>query len=278
MKEKLVLAFKGFLIGLANIIPGVSGGTMAVTLGIYEKIIDFLSSWKDHFKEKLSFIFPIGLGTIISILFFSGIINFYLEKYPLAITLLFLGLIIGGLPKLYKNIEKPLFDFKNIVSFFVTILFMIVLYLFIGGSNDADLSSLNIVGFLLLFLVGIIAAVTMIVPGISGSFVLMLIGYYKPVLNVIHSFIDFDNFIYNLLLLFVFGLGVIVGILSSSKIIKFCLNRYKNQTYSSIVAFVLSSMFLIIFPYLGIDFNFLECLVGTLLLFLGMVTTYKLEQ
>ena len=103
MKEKLKLVIKGFVIGIANIIPGVSGGTLAITLGIYEDLINAISHFFTNFKKNLEFLILLGIGAVLSILTLSKLINFSLTKFPVPTTLFFIGLIVGGVPLIYKR-------------------------------------------------------------------------------------------------------------------------------------------------------------------------------
>lgn len=277
IKDKIVLGFKGFLIGLANIIPGVSGGTMAVSFGIYEELIGIASNIFKNFKKNMAFILPIGIGAVIAIALLSNVITICLDKYQVATPLLFVGLILGGLPAIVKNIGKKITKPTNLIVFSITILFMLFIYLGIKDAKDVDFTNVDAIGYIILFIVGAIAAITMVVPGISGSFVLMLIGYYKPIVKTVSDLTHFNNIIHNLCILIPFGLGVLFGIISVSKLIKYCLKKYPEQTYSSIVAFVLSSVVLIIYPLLNVSASITELIVGIVLLLMGSILTYKME-
>lgn len=277
MKNKIILGIKGFLIGLANIIPGVSGGTMAITFGIYEELISIASNIFKNFKKNLGFILPIGIGAILSIALLSNVITIALDNYKIATPLLFVGLILGGFPTIYKKVGKNIIKMKNIIPFMITILLMVFIYIGIKDVNEVNFSNIDIFGYILLLIVGMIAAITMVVPGISGSFVLMLIGYYEPIVETISELTKFNNIIHNLFILIPFGIGVIIGIVSVSKLIKYCLNKFPGQTYSSIVAFVLSSVVLIIYPLFGIKCTILELVIGIILLLGGALITNKME-
>ena len=277
IKDKIILGFKGFLIGLANIIPGVSGGTMAVSFGIYEEIIEIASNIFKNFKKNMAFILPIGIGAVIAIALLSNVITICLDKYQVATPLLFVGLILGGLPAIVKNIGKKITKPTNLIVFSITILFMLFIYLGIKDAKDVDFTNVDAIGYIILFIVGAIAAITMVVPGISGSFVLMLIGYYKPIVKTVSDLTHFNNVIHNLCILIPFVCGVLFGIVSVSKLIKYCLKKYPEQTYSSIVAFVLSSVVLIIYPLLNVSASITELIVGIVLLLMGSILTYKME-
>ena len=105
MKEIILLIIKGMIIGLANIIPGVSGGTLMITLGLYEEIIETISHFFKNFKKNLKFIIPLGIGMVLAILLLSKVISICLENYPFPTTIFFIGLIIGGIPLIWKKIE-----------------------------------------------------------------------------------------------------------------------------------------------------------------------------
>lgn len=275
--DKLILGLKGFLIGLANIIPGVSGGTMAISFGIYEELIGIASNIFKNFKKNMDFLIPIGLGALLSIALLSNVITLALDNYKIATPLLFVGLILGGLPIIFKKVGKKLWKIQNILAFLITIFLMLVVYIGIKDVKDVDFSNIDMIGYILLFIVGVIAAITMVVPGISGSFVLMLIGYYEAIVKTVSELTKFHHVIDNLLILIPFGIGILVGIVTVSKLIKYCLNRFPEQTYSSIIAFVLSSVVLIIYPLFGFSCTPLELVVGILLLLFGSFLTYRME-
>ena len=275
MKENIKLLLKGALIGVANIIPGVSGGTMAISLGLYEKIISIIADFKRNIRKNILFLLPIILGAAISLMFFSHVINFALEKYEVITIFVFAGLIIGGIPIVYKKIEKKM-SYKSIIPF-VLVMILAISLSFIKTGGEVSFLNMGFMQYVFLIIVGIIAAITMVVPGISGSLILMLIGYYKPIIQVVKELTSFQNILSNLLIVSLVGIGVLIGILSSAKLIKKSLAKYKNQTYSAILGFVISSIALM---FLSIDFNIsiTEILIGLILMFLGAFLTYKLEK
>ena len=141
-----------------------------------------------------------------------------------------------------------------------------------------DLSNLSIGGYLLLFIVGVVAAATMVIPGISGSFVLMLLGYYEPIINIIREFTKFKNFTSNFIILAVFGFGVLLGIIVIAKIIEYLLEKQPIKTYYGIIGFVLASIISIILPLLELEFVISQVVIGIILLLIGMVIAYKLGE
>ena len=187
MKEYIILMIKGFIFGVANVIPGVSGGTLAITMGIYEDMIGAISHFFKNIKKNIKFLLPLGIGAVISILLMSKVISYSLEKFPLPTTLFFIGLIVGGIPLLTKKVKTKKHKPFNIALFLLTFSIVMIMTFLNAGNNMVNLANVNLYQVTLLFLVGMIAAATMVIPGISGSFVLMLLGYYKPIVGTISN-------------------------------------------------------------------------------------------
>ncbi len=277
MKEKLTLVIKGFLIGVANIIPGVSGGTLAITLGIYEKLIGAISHFFKNLKENIKFIIPIGIGAVLSILLLSRVISFCLDKYTLATILFFIGLILGGIPLLNKKIKGHYKNVSNIIIFLLSFGFVIALSV-LKGENVVSFANMNIINYIMLFLVGVVAAATMIIPGVSGSFVLMLLGYYKPIVDTIGALTKFNNIWQNIMILVPFGIGVLVGIVAISKLLEFLFKKYEVKTYFGVMGFITASIITIFTGAEGLVFSIPQLLIGLMLLGIGFTAAYKLGE
>lgn len=278
MIEQIKLAVKGFIIGVANIIPGVSGGTLAITLGIYEKLIGIISHFFKNIKENIKFLLPIIIGAVLSILILSNVISYSLEEFPLPTTLLFIGLILGGLPMLFGKIKKGPKKGRqiNLLIFLITFSIVAIFGFMNTGNAAVDLSNLNLIDYILLFIVGMIAAATMIIPGISGSFMLMLLGYYKPIIDTIKTLSNFNDIGHCLTILIPFGIGVVVGIVLIAKIIEILLEKFPIKTYYGIIGFVLASIITIFIPLTKVSVTVPSVIVGIILLLIGGVIAYKL--
>ena len=276
MKKNILLVIKGFIMGIANIIPGVSGGTLAITLGIYEQLINAVSHLFTNLKKNLEFIIPIGIGAVISILAMSKIINYSLNNFPIPTTLFFIGLIVGGVPLIYRNVKNKEKKGSYIISFLATFALVMILAFAKTGNNVVSLSNLNIGMIGIIFLVGMIAAATMVIPGISGSFVLMLLGFYKPILNTISNITNFSLLTHNLTILIPFGIGVLVGIILIAKLIEYLLNKYETLTYYAILGFIISSIIALFVGLGGNSVNLGQIIVGILLFIVGSIVGYKL--
>ena len=278
MKDKLLYIIKGFFFGVANIIPGVSGGTIAITMGIYEDMISSISGFLKNPKKSIMYLLPIGIGAVLSILLMSKIISFCLDRFPAPTNLFFIGLIVGGIPLLTRKVKGA--KFNPINAFLLLLTFSIIMFMTFsdGGGSNMDLSNVTFGKMILLFIVGMIAAGCMVIPGISGSFVLMLLGAYKPVISVIGDLTNFSNLGHNLSILIPFGIGVVVGIILIAKILEFLFNKYEVSTYYAILGFILASVITLAVTVIGVHASVIEIIVGIVLFAVGSTIGYKLGE
>lgn len=274
MKDKVILGIKGFFMGIANIIPGVSGGTLAITMGIYEDIINAISHFVTKIKDNIKFLLPILIGASISIVIGSKVIGYSLENHPLPTIMFFTGLILGGMPMLYKKVKNDI-KVSNLIIFALTFMFVIgIAFLKTGG--EVSFASMNVIDYIKLFLVGMVASATMIIPGISGSFMLMVMGYYEPIINTINSLTSFNNIVKDMSILVPFGIGVLVGIIIIAKIIEFLFKKFEVPTYFGIIGFVLASIIGIFTSAEGLTFSIVPFILGVILFVAGLLIAYKL--
>lgn len=278
MKDKLLYVIKGFFFGVANIIPGVSGGTIAITMGIYEEMISSISGFLKNPKKSIMYLLPIGIGAVLSILLMSKVISFCLDRFPAPTNLFFIGLIVGGIPLLTRKVKGA--KFNPINAFLLLLTFSIIMFMTFsdGGGSNMDLSNVTFGKMILLFIVGMIAAGCMVIPGISGSFVLMLLGAYKPVISVIGDLTNFSNLGHNLSILIPFGIGVVVGIILIAKILEFLFNKYEVSTYYAILGFILASVIALAVTVIGVHASVIEIIVGIVLFAVGSTIGYKLGE
>lgn len=274
--ENLILILKGFILGIANIIPGVSGGTLAMTMGIYEDIIKSISSILKTPKKSLKLLLYLGIGGVLSILILSKLLNYTLTNYAFATTLFFIGLIVGGFPLLLKKAKGHKVSLGYLLSFLSTTSLVIILRLLQTSENTVSLNNVSLFTIIILLLVGMLAASTMVIPGVSGSFVLMLIGFYKPILNTISNITKINLLGHNLLILVPFGIGVLLGIVLTAKLIEYLLKKYEIYTYYGIYGFILASILVLILNVYNKATGIPEVVVGILLVLLGTFIGYKL--
>ena len=274
--NSLILLIKGFVMGIANIIPGVSGGTLAIILGIYEKLINILSCFWKNIKENLKFLIPLVLGMGIALIAGSFIIDWGLDNFPIATMMLFVGLIIGGIPFIYKKVHKK-YNFVN-VSIFIIIAALVILISLLSMDRTVSLDKLDFFLVIRLILVGMIAAATMIIPGVSGSLVLMNLGYYEGIISAIKGLTDIHQLGHNIAVLLPVGVGVIIGLVLIARLIKWLLKRFPVQSYFGILAFIIASIVCII---IKMDFTVIrvgEIILGVVLLLSGAFVTYILAR
>lgn len=238
---------KGIVIGLANIIPGVSGGTMMVSMGIYDKLIHCITHLFSELKKSIRFLLPIFIGIGVAVVVVPFGIEFLFAKYPLPTNLMFIGLIVGGLPAVWKNVKGNTVKLGHIIACLA--FFALVTGLAAMGEREgaaADLS-LGLASVVKLFGVGVIASATMVIPGVSGSMILLLIGYYHPILETITNFIkalaafDMDGILLGIGTLAPFGIGVVLGIFAIAKLIEIIFQKFPLYAYWAIIGLIVSS-------------------------------------
>lgn len=285
--KSLILVLKGFFMGIANIIPGVSGGTIAIILGIYEQFISSISHLFSNLKKNLQFLIPVVIGMGSSILVLSGVIEYSYDNFPLPTMMFFVGLVIGGIPMLFKNVlhKKENKEVSSYVIAFLTfslVIFMACADLIFGTTTEVNLASLDLVGYIALFIVGIIAAATMVIPGISGSLMLMLLGYYYPIVRTINDLVKFNNIFNNILILGLFGVGVLVGMVLISKLLEMLFKKFKTKTYFGVLGFIFASVIAIPISTCleagSINITIPSAIISIILLVAGSIISYKLGE
>ena len=265
------MIIQGMAVGIANIIPGVSGGTMMVAMGLYDKLIHAITHLKSEFKKSLGLVIPIFVGVGLAIVLLSRLFEYLLTSHPIPTNFAFCGLIAGSLPFILKKVEGKKVTIGKIIP--LLIFFGIVILMAATGevSNaDADVT-FTVVNVLKLFGVGIIAAATMVIPGVSGSMMLMVLGYYDVILATINDCIDavlaFDvpAVWQAALVLAPFGIGVVVGIFVIAKIIEFIFAKAETHAYYAIIGLIVASPIAILMQidWTGVSFATMAISAGT---------------
>lgn len=257
--------FKGILIGVGKIIPGVSGSLIAMSLGIYEKCIDIISNFFVEIKYNFKFLFLLCSGILVSILVGSNIIYYFLTNYYFLTMCLFIGLIIGTIPSiLSKNKIHKKTDY-----FYIIIPFLFLISMSFFGKGYIEINN-NLYGYLMIFLIGFIDALTMIIPGISGTAIFIIIGVYEFVL------IMFSKFLFPFIIIFIIGVGI--GVFITSKLINYCFKNHNKETYLVILGFSLSSLLFLIIDTFSKGFTFLNLIIGFILIILGYFISHFLDK
>lgn len=256
MKNKILapimLFLKGIMVGIANIIPGVSGGTIAVIVGVFDRMLEALNTIFKKFKENMKFLIPLGLGAVFGILALSRIMEYCLVKFELPTNFFFVGLVIGSVPLIYKKVDdnitkvKPVYIIPFLIGAGSVIALSIVQTFFVNteATATAAIPEMSVSTVVMFLLYGVIASVAMVIPGISGSLVMVLLGAYDKVIAAINgltSFGDTQTMIDSFLVLLPFGIGIIVGVFSVAKVFALLLKKFPGATYVAILGLMVGS-------------------------------------
>lgn len=252
----------GLLIGLGKIIPGVSGSVIAITLGVYEKSINSINYFFKDIKKNTTYLLPLGIGIIISIIFTSKIVINLLNNYYLPTILFFLGLIIGGIQDIRKQISIK-YTYLTIISF------TLILILSIFTSNHELTFNNYTYQFIFYIIIGFIDALCMIIPGLSGTAILMMIGCYKMLITVLSNLTNINHIIDNFKIILPFTIGLIIGIIVTIKIVNYLFNNYPTKTYNIIYGFLLSSITYMFITTLKSNYTINQVLIGFILFIIG---------
>jgi len=268
-KEIFLTVLNGFLIGIANLIPGVSGGTFALVLGLYDRLLQAITSIGPKtakaaldlilfrpgsgksFQEELKrldalFLAVLGGGLLLSVVIGAKLIQYLLLEQPLPTLALFIGLILPSLSVPYKIMENP--HWKDWLYLIPGILLTFLPTLFMGEVTGSESPFLA-------FLTGMIAISAMILPGISGSYIMLVLGEYQIVIAKLSNVTKLDSLIF----LSAFGLGCLVGLLAFTHVVKWLLDHHKSKTMAFLIGLILGSFF-ILWPFK--NFSEAQTIVG----------------
>ena len=290
----IVLLIYGIVIGMANIIPGVSGGTLAVVFNIYDEFVNAITFNVKKIWGNRKFVFPLLIGMLSGIVIFSKLFTVLYENFPVQINYLFTGLIVGSIPMIFGYAVKHEEDTKlgagRIASICICALMGFALLLVfayydkvIDKSSDMNfiLPELSVRLTFRIFIAGILGAIAMIVPGISGSLLMLILGVYPIIITSIPAMFHPETFVHAVLLLLPNGVGVLLGLLCGAKLISWFLKKAPNQSYSVILGLLFGSI-INVFPgfavlesvKLGI-FSVLCFVVGFLMAYLSSKVEFK---
>jgi len=263
--------FNGILMGIANVIPGLSGGTLLLLTGIYPRFIKVFSSLHPthlkayHWRENGFFILVIGLGALISIFAMSKVMSWLLDQHPVPVYLLLMGLIIGSIDIIVKKIRFSSRSSRYAVIAGIAVIICLVIFSSLG--DQPAFSSQNIHPILLIT-AGVVAAATMVLPGVSGSMILLLLGLYKPIVDSVSN-LNIMNICY-------IALGALVGILAASRLIKWLLERYTSTTYAFLFGLIVASL-IDLFPLSAVG-NFWIFIIGIIAFIFGIILGKGLKR
>lgn len=231
---------RGMVIGTTDLIPGVSGGTMAIILGIYRELIAAINGlFSKEWKKHVMYLLPVGIGIGVALLSVSRLIDWVLANYPAPLFYFFIGLILGIVPFLLKTVNyKQTFTKKHFVLLLIAAL-VVASTVFRGDPAEAQVSELTFLDYIVFFSAGILASSAMILPGISGALVFLLLGVYESVIHAVSTL--------NIPVMIAIALGIFVGIIVTSKIINYLLTHFRTSTFAVMIGLVIGSI-VVIFP------------------------------
>lgn len=273
---KWINILKGFAMGTSDLVPGVSGGTIALLLGIYNQFIASISGiFSRRFWPSFTFLIPIIIGMLLAMGSLSNLFNYLLSQHHIPTMYFFGGLIIGIVPYLLKiSNYKTSFTTKHYMMVIAGIAILIVITLMNNGDKHAGETLTLSTGLIIkYFIAGMCASSAMLLPGISGSFMLLVFGVYGTVMLAISEVVKL-NFT-GLPILLAVGFGVLAGFIISSKIIQYFLTHHKLMTFALIIGFVVGSLFAV-FP--GLPTNIVMWFVSLVVFIIGFIVSLTLGR
>lgn len=288
VKDRLLELFKGIGIGIANIIPGFSGGTMAVVFGLYEKLIYAFSHFFETPIKIIKEMWTILLGVVLGFAIAVFGIAILLDTYPVPTVLLFVGFILGSLPKIQKRANLMSGDAVPKVAMAVGILILVVLtFMPMTDDGGSDITPIFVIG---LFFIGALGSASMVIPGVSGSLIFLVFGYYDYILELASDFmtgffsLDFGLLGDTVLYVMIFGVGVVIGVVLIAKLIERLMLTHKTMIYGFIVGLLVASPMAILvnlqreYPSQVNDASFGVWTVGAVLVIIGLAASYYLGR
>ena len=227
---------KGIAIGSGAILPGISSGVFCVIFGIYEKLLDSILNFTKNIKNNIKFLTPILIGATLGYFIFGNILNYCIYKFPIQSNCIFIGLILGSIPQLFKQVhKKEKFKFSFFIYFFIALIIGIASTFL---ENFLSITELQNINFFYLVLCGFLMSIGIIVPGVSSTVILMLLGIYSSYLNSVSTlFMPF---------LFPLGCGILLGSFCFMKLTKFLLDNFYSPTFYCIIGFTVGSIFVLL--------------------------------
>ena len=261
--KNFITALKGAALGTAFVIPGFSGGTMAVILKIYDRLLDAISLNIEKLKKNFGFILFLVIGMAAGVFATAVGLSWLFENHPVPTALTLTGIVVGSLPMIWKECtSESKFKPLNIIPFLIAFAVMVVMF-FIENADTAEAAVQTDFSFVLALKLaagGFIAAISMVIPGISGSLMLTIMGMYETSITAVKDL--------NIALIAPIGIGAVAGILSGAKIISLLLKKFRQSTYSVIIGLIVGSL-LTIFPS---DFSLnAEGIIGIVLGIVGFI-------
>lgn len=252
MKNRSVFTvIKGMIVGGTMLVPGVSGGSMAMILGIYDKLVSSVSSFAKHKRESLIFLGQFSLGGGLGMLLFARPILGLIERFPMPMLYFFLGAVAGGVPLILREAKVTSFSFREPAWLALGLLAVFGISCLPEGLFAAEMA--GAAGFLFLMAAGVAAAAALVLPGISVSYLFLVLGIYDELMCSISTL--------RLSFLVPLALGLLLGVVLTTRVLETAMNRHPQPTYLMILGFVFGSM-AEVFPGIPSGTEFLVCLAA----------------
>ena len=276
MKD-IKLFIEGFIIGIGKIIPGVSGAMFAMMFGVYEKALHIISNLKTELKKNLKFMLILGISILLAIIFGSNIIKKCLDSYYLLTMMLFIGMMTGGIKPLFYNVKGVKVQKSNILCALIVVILLYIISTLDFGVSKETIEKTPLT-FVLLIISGFLDAFATVTPGICGTALLMIIGYYDIVITSLGDLFNFTNIEHNLFVLIPFVIGLILGIYLISKLINYLFENHKTKTYYAIIGFAITSIIILLKDVFSNTYEITELIISAVLFIIGFIVVHFLEK
>ena len=270
MYNNIKLIIKGLIIGLGKIIPGVSGAVLAMMLNVYEPALIAIANIKTNFYKNIKYLAMLGIGIIFAIIMGSKALIFFLDKFYIQTMFIFIGIMLAGISPITKELKLSGIK-EKIIIIFVAILFI---YISLIQVNNLTNNNSNI---LIYFFSGILDAFSSIVPGVSGTVLLMIVGTYNNIIKSFANALNISLLFNNLFILVPFFIGVLIGGYFISKLIAFFFKKYRNITYCCTLGLIIGSLIILILNIDVFKFNIFTIFISIILAIISFVITKKVN-
>jgi putative membrane protein len=284
--KQLIKIIKGSLVGMGSILPGISGSMVAAILKIYQNLIDALNDFLKKPIQSIISVWEYIVGVIIGFIIGFVFIDLFYDIAPIPITFLFIGFILGAIPSLIKENKLKSYKWHHYLTFFIAILVMIGFIFIKESENNPD----SLFYYISVFLVGVIYAVALIIPGLSGSTMLMAFGYFQLLINLVDDIakafvtLNFTEIASQLPMLILLILGALIGLILVGKLMHYLLHHFKTHFYLAVLGIVMISPFNILFTLQEntsdnvFQASFWIYLLGAALFIIGIMITFSLSN
>lgn len=233
-KDMIHTVLRGMCVGGTMLVPGVSGGSMAMILGVYDRLVTSVSSFFKHKKESLLFLGLFSMGGLLGMVLFANPLLYLIEAYPMPMLYFFIGAVAGGIPLMFEKSQTERFSWKAVIYLALGVFIVLVMTKIPQENLGQASADAGMKIYVMLLISGILAAVALVLPGISVSFMLLVMGLYETIVEALGNF--------RLGILIPFGIGVLLGIILTTKLLELAMERYPQPTYLMILGFIIGSV------------------------------------